>query len=169
MKTIFILFVINTLILAQQQNIQKVKNTTKTKDYSYMEIRIVKLEHQIKKLEERIRILEQKLKKISNLEDLEFRFISKEVIKTKDKEVVKIDATLTNNTPRKFTLIFGQIIIIDPYTQLELYSDNFYYEKPLYPNTPERIILAVPSTHTNYQNIKNLQSLVIKFNPKVIK
>ncbi|MGC9071005.1 MAG: hypothetical protein ACP5IO_06845 [Elusimicrobiales bacterium] len=134
-----------------------------------LEKKLTLLEKKIEVLEKKVITLEKKISELQKTDEFEIKFISKEVVETKVKGVVKIEALLKNNTLNPVKFISGQIHIINPLTEQELFSDNFYYDEPILPSESKNIIIAVPSTHSSYNNIRNLEGLKIKFTPKVIK
>ncbi|MCX7905593.1 MAG: hypothetical protein N2446_02705 [Elusimicrobiales bacterium] len=166
MKIIFFTIIfINSLLFCEIK-----KDTKKELKKEYLlEKKIQSLEKKIEVLEKKITTLEKKLLKIHPNEEFQIKFISKEVIENKNKGVVKIEALITNKTQKTVTFIFGQIHLIDAYTNQELFIDNLYYDKPIKPLEDEKIIIAIPSSHSSYNSVKNSTNLIIKFIPKVIK
>lgn len=134
-----------------------------------IEKKILLLEKKIESLQKKIAVLEQRISSARSNEEFPVKFISKERIESKNKELIKIEATLQNNTSKSVRFVFGQIYISDPTTDKELFSDNFYYDKQLQPYEAGRIIIAIPSSHPSYNEIKNLSELKIRFTPRVVK
>lgn len=164
--TVFLIFILffDTLYSQSNKNFKKEDKLNQN-----LEKKIFLLEKKVKELEKKILLIEKKLSDQNKADDFEIKIISKELIENKNKGIVKIDAYIKNNTSKTTNLVFGKLYIIDPITREELYSDNFYYEKTLNPQQTEKVIIAVPSTHSSYELIKKRTDIIIKFTPKVVK
>ena len=165
MRILFICLVSILLGANQEKTVKREGRESKT----YIEKRIQILERRIRDLEKKIEMLEKKIHSINQQEEFSVNIVSKEVIKGKKKEIIKIEVSITNNTQNEVSFLFGQIHLWDPKTQEELFSDNFYYDKPIKPSEVRRAIIAVPSSHPSYKKIKDLSELKINFTPRIVK
>lgn len=163
MKIIFMLVVSIFFGLSNEKTLKKEDKN------SIIEKKLHLLEKKVENLEKKVIVLEKKIYLSTPTEDFYIKFISKDIIEGKNKGIIKIEALMQNQTQKTVKFIFGQIHIIDTITKRELFSDNFYYDKPLQPSEYAKIIIAVPSSHPSYEDVKDSTNLNIKFTPKIVK